>query len=321
MLRPVCFLASSILLVLGQDARAIDFTPKELVVQTTSGAVRGTSIDDHAWAWLGIPYGRPPFGSLRWKALKNPHRGTGFVCVMLLPGEAERGGVEDRLYLNVWRPQTNERLLPVLVDVHGGGNMGYDGMANVMHPVARNANCVVVTMNYRIGALGWFTHPSLRTGRPGDELNDSGNFGLLDIIHALKWVQKNIERFGGDRTNVTLSGESSGASNVALLLHSKLAEPYFHKAFLASAYPFAAPHSRGDKASRLAMINMLVDAGMAETHDTARSKLDGMSDSDICRVSKESNTGTTQSRLSTSKRPRIDGLGRLRPAEHSRKVP
>jgi len=61
MLRPVCFLASSILLVLGQDARAIDFTPKELVVQTTSGAVRGTSIDDHAWAWLGIPYGRPPF--------------------------------------------------------------------------------------------------------------------------------------------------------------------------------------------------------------------------------------------------------------------
>ena len=79
-------------------------------------------------------------------------------------------------------------------------------------------------MNYRIGALGWFTHPSLRTGRPGDELNDSGNFGLLDIIHALKWVQKNIERFGGDRTNVTLSGESSGASNVALLLHSKLAD-------------------------------------------------------------------------------------------------
>ena len=169
----------------------------------------------------------------------------------------------------------------MLVDVHGGGNMAYDGMANVMHTVAMNANCIVVTMNYRIGALGWFTHPALRTGDPGDELNDSGNFGLLDIVHALRWVQNNIESFGGDRTNVTLSGESSGASNVAFLLHSKLAEPYFHKAFLASAYPFAAPLSRGDKASRLAMINMLVDAEMAETHDVARSKLDGMSDSEI----------------------------------------
>ena len=159
--------------------------------------------------------------------------------------------------------------------------MAYDGMANVMHTVAMNANCIVVTMNYRIGALGWFTHPALRTGDPGDELNDSGNFGLLDIVHALRWVQNNIESFGGDPTNVTLSGESSGASNVAFLLHSKLAEPYFHKAFLASAYPFAAPLSRGDKASRLAMINMLVDAEMAETHDVARSKLDGMSDSEI----------------------------------------
>ena len=219
MLRPVCLLASSILLVLGQDARAIDFTTKELVVQTTYGAVRGTSIDDHAWAWLGIPYGRPPFGSLRWKAPEEPASWDGIrLCDAPAQRSRERGGVEDRLYLNVWRPQTNERLLPVLVDVHGGGNMAYDGMANVMHTVAMNANCIVVTMNYRIGALGWFTHPALRTGDPGDELNDSGNFGLLDIVHALRWVQNNIESFGGDRTNVTLSGESSGASNVAFLL-------------------------------------------------------------------------------------------------------
>ncbi len=282
MLKTACLLASSILPVFCQDVGATDFAANELVVQTTSGAVRGTAIDDHAWAWLGIPYGRPPFGPLRWKAPEEPKAWDGIrLCDAPARRSRERGGVEDRLYLNVWRPQTNARLLPVLVDVHGGGNMAYDGMANVMHTVARNANCVVVTMNYRIGALGWFTHPSLRTGRPGDELNDSGNFGLLDIVHALKWVQKNIEGFGGDRKNVTLSGESSGASSVAFLLHSKLAEPYFHKAFLASAYPFAAPHSRGDKASRLATINMLVDAGLAKTHDVARTKLDGMSARDI----------------------------------------
>ena len=281
-LKTVRFLALSILLVFCQDARSIDFIAKELVVETTSGAVRGPSVDDHAWAWLGIPYGRPPFGPHRWKAPEDPAPWDGIrICDTPARGSRERGGVEDRLYLNVWRPQTNERLLPVLVDVHGGGNIAYDGMANVMQTVAMNANCIVVTMNYRIGALGWFTHPALRTGDPGDEFNDSGNFGLLDIVHALRWVQKNIESFGGDPTNVTLSGESSGASNVALLLHSKLAEPYFHKAFLASAYPFAAPHSRGDKASRLAMINMLVDAEMAESHDVAGSKLDGMSDSEI----------------------------------------
>lgn len=183
-LKTVRFLALSILLLFCQDARSIDFITKELVVQATSGAVRGTSVDDHVWAWLGIPYGRPPFGPQRWKAPEDPAPWDGIrICDTPARGSRERGGVEDRLYLNVWRPQTNERLLPVLVDVHGGGNIAYDGMANVMHTVAMNANCIVVTMNYRIGALGWFTHPALRTGDPGDEFNDSGNFGLLDIVH------------------------------------------------------------------------------------------------------------------------------------------
>ena len=271
----------------GSLARAndrTDFASDGLVVQTASGAVRGTSIDRNAWAWLGIPYGRPPYGPMRWKAPEDPQPWHQIRnCEAPARRSRARGGVEDRLYLNVWRPQTNVRSLPVLVDVHGGGNMGYDGMANVMHTVARNANCVVVTMNYRIGAPGWFTHPSLRTGQPGDELNDSGNFGLLDIIHALRWVKKNIHAFGGAPNNVTLSGESSGASNVAFLLHSKLAEPLFHKAFLASAYPFAAPHSRGDKASRLATINMLVDAGTKKTHDEARSHLETMSNEEVAK--------------------------------------
>ncbi len=241
-----------------------------LIARTESGTIRGTSMDKHARAWLGIPYGKPPFGPLRWKAPEKPAPWDGVLsCEQPAKRQRERGGVEDRLYLNVWRPQNDARNLPVLVDVHGGGNMGYDGMANVMRTIAHNANCVVVTMNYRIGVYGWFTHPALRTGRPGDELNDSGNFGLLDIIHALKWVRRNIEAFGGDPGNVSLSGESSGASNVAFLLHSKLAAPLFHKAFLSSAYPFAASHARGDKSAEAALINMLVYSETAANRKAA----------------------------------------------------
>ena len=230
-----------------------------LIVRTDSGSIRGAAMGEHAWAWLSIPYGKPPFGPLRWKAPEKLDPWDGILsCEQPAKRQRERGGVEDRLYLNVWRPQNDDRDLPVLVDIHGGGNMAYDGMANVMRTIAHHANCVVVTMNYRIGVYGWFTHPALRTGRPGDELNDSGNFGLLDIIHALNWVQSNIKAFGGDPGNITLSGESSGASNVAFLLHSKLAAPLFHKAFLSSAYPFAASHERGDKSAEAALINMLV---------------------------------------------------------------
>ena len=244
------------------------------VVQTASGLVQGTALGDLAWAWLGIPYARPPFGPLRWKAPQDPDAWSGVrPCGAPARRSSDRGGVEDRLYLNVWRPQTGDAELPVLVDIHGGGNMSYDGMANVMRTVAAQANCVVVTMNYRIGAFGWFTHPALRSNRPGDERNDSGNFGLLDIIKALQWVERNIESFGGDPGNVTLSGESSGASNVAFLLHSKPAAPLFHKAFLSSAYPFAAPLSRGDKAARLSLINMLVNAGVTETRAQAQTHL------------------------------------------------
>ncbi len=268
-----CFLTSSLLSAANDDA---------LVIRTDTGLVRGTNMGEYARAWLGIPYGKPPFGPLRWKAPQAPEPWKGTLsCEQPAKRKRERGGVEDRLYLNVWRPQSDEQNLPVLVDVHGGGNMGYDGMANIMRTVAHKANCVVVTMNYRIGVYGWFTHPALRTGKPGDELNDSGNFGLLDIIHALRWVRRNIEAFGGDPGNVTLSGESSGASNVSFLLHSELAAPLFHKAFMSSAYPFAAPHSRGDKAAETALINMLVYSKTAADRKAAQALRKKMSQKQV----------------------------------------
>jgi para-nitrobenzyl esterase len=143
-------------------------------------------------------------------------------------------GSEDCLYLNIWRPATREDDLPVIVFIHGGSNVSgytadpvYDG-ANL----ARTANAVVVSVNYRLGIFGFLSVPQLKGGT--DPLEDSGNFALLDLIKALKFIRQNIEFFGGDASNVTLTGQSAGAINVYAMLTSPLtvaAKPQlFHRA-------------------------------------------------------------------------------------------
>jgi para-nitrobenzyl esterase len=126
-------------------------------------------------------------------------------------------GSEDCLYLNIWRPASTEAGLPVIVFIHGGYDLaGFtaDPMYDGAH-LARFANAVVVTVGYRLGVFGWFSLPQLRTGDPDD---DSGNFGTLDNVHALRWVRDNIAAFGGEPGNVTLMGQSAGAVNALLLL-------------------------------------------------------------------------------------------------------
>ena len=147
-------------------------------------------------------------------------------------------GREDALYLNIWRPATAVTGLPVVFFIHGGSNVSgytadpvYDGAA-----LARAANVVVVTANYRVGVFGWLDLPQLKT--EADPLGASGNFGTLDQILALRFVNRNIARFGGDPGNVTLMGQSAGAVNAYALLTSPLmvkAQPQlFHKAILMS---------------------------------------------------------------------------------------
>jgi len=121
----------------------------------------------------------------------------------------------------------------VFVYIHGGSNIDGSGEGS-WYTVAHHYNVVVVTFNYRLGPMGWFLHPALLTGDPK---NDSGDFGTLDQIKALEWVQKNIDKFGGDRANVTLVGASAGAQNVTYLMHSPLAKDLFQKAIIESNYP------------------------------------------------------------------------------------
>jgi para-nitrobenzyl esterase len=184
----------------------------------------------------GIPYAAPPLGELRWKPPQPAASWTGvrdateFAPSCIQPGRIQPQS-EDCLYLNVWTPEA-ARNAPVMVWIHGGGYlMGsgsvplYDGSA-----LAR-LGAIVVTINYRLGVLGFFAHP--RLSRESRE-QVSGNYGLLDQIAALHWVAANIAAFGGDPRNVTVFGESAGAGSVSSLLFSPLAKGLFHRAIVES---------------------------------------------------------------------------------------
>ncbi|EOC0982296.1 carboxylesterase/lipase family protein, partial [Cronobacter sakazakii] len=217
------------------------------IVTTTHGDVRGLTENDIA-VWRGIPYAAPPVGERRWRApqpltaWQGVRDATAFsaaswqnagFCRELAGGDPGAFS-EDCLYLNVWAPVARETPLPVMVWLHGGGfTLGagslppYDGQALARRGV------VLVTINYRLGHLGFFAHPALEGDDPAGPVY---NFALLDQIAALRWVQDNIAAFGGDRDNVTLFGESAGARSVLSLMASPLAKGLFHKAIVQSGY-------------------------------------------------------------------------------------
>lgn len=223
---------------------------------TSFGMVQGSNdaATTGTYSWKGIPFAKAPVGGLRWKAPVDPAPWTeplaatrfGNACLqngrIYGPGSNNTYdgtiaitlntpvGSEDCLTLNVWRPAGAESNLPVIFFVYGGSNISgysadpvYDGAA-----LAKAAKAVVVTANYRVGVLGFMNLAQLKTGASAAE--DSGNFALLDIIQALKFVKNNIAAFGGDPGNVTLMGQSAGAIDAWALLTSPLAAGLFHKA-------------------------------------------------------------------------------------------
>ncbi|RCW72721.1 carboxylesterase/lipase family protein [Pseudorhodoferax soli] len=225
------------------------------VRSTAAGKLQG--VDDSArngtWAWKGVRYAQPPVGALRWRAPLAPEAWTGVrqadqfgpACLqigrMFGPGANNRFdetiattmgqplGSEDCLTLNIWRPATEDAKLPVLLFIHGGSNISgytadplYDGAA-----LAKAANAVVVTANYRLGVLGFLNLAQLKVGGTGGD--DSGNFALLDNMAALRWLRSNAAAFGGDADNITVSGESAGANNVLAVMTSPMARGLFHK--------------------------------------------------------------------------------------------
>jgi para-nitrobenzyl esterase len=215
-------------------------------ITTSSGIVEAEKLK-YGFRWNDLPYAMPPVGDLRWKAPRELDDPTGLIvnqedngCVQeasVYAGISGKGivGQEDCLYLDIYSPlDFKDKNLPVMFWIHGGGNTsGWKDYYN-FSKLSSKHDVIVVVINYRLGPLGWFYHPLIQDTQDG--LDKSSNFGTLDIIAALQWVQNNIHHFGGDANNVTIFGESAGGHNVFALLASPLTNNLFHKAISQSGY-------------------------------------------------------------------------------------
>ena len=212
-------------------------------IQTTSGKVLSQRVEGILY-WEDIPFALPPKGNLRWKAPVsfvaqdfhiNPKENN--FCHQEIGGQIQainETGSEDCLYLDIRAPHGGRDNLPVMFWIHGGGNTsGHKDFYNFSELVKRK-DVIVVTSNYRLGPLGFFTHPAIQDFNSG--IDKTSNFGILDIVLALKWVNENIDAFGGDPNNITIFGESAGGHNVFSLLVAQQAKGLFHKAISQSGY-------------------------------------------------------------------------------------
>ncbi|MFN4023840.1 MAG: carboxylesterase/lipase family protein, partial [Hyphomonas sp.] len=200
----------------------------------------------------GIPYAEAPVGERRWKppVPAAPFEATfaaetfGPACIQPRPREGSiyanppEAISEDCLTLNIWAPAEVQNA-PVFVWIHGGAlTAGYASESMYDGTRLAEAGVVVVSINYRLGVMGYLAHPELSAESPD---GISGNYGLLDQIEALRWVQRNVTAFGGDADNVTIAGESAGALSVMYLMAAPAARGLFHKAIAQSAYLISTP--------------------------------------------------------------------------------
>ena len=237
------------LLLPGAVSRAQPPAPP--VATAPAGVVRGVEADG-VDAFKGVPYAQPPVGALRWRAPQPAVRWEGVrdagrfgaACVQPVAPPTSiyaadiRPMSEDCLTLNVWAPAHAKRA-PVMVWIHGGA-LVTGGSRETLYDGAKLARrgIVVVTLNYRLGVLGWLAHPELDAESPQGV---SGNYGLLDQLEALRWVKRNIAAFGGDPGRVTIAGESAGALSVIYLMSSPAAQGLFSRAIAESGYMVSTP--------------------------------------------------------------------------------
>jgi para-nitrobenzyl esterase len=232
------------------------FSQQELVVKTKAGLVSGSlNSKGDVRIFKGVPFAAPPVGEWRWKEPQpvQPWKGV-LKCDQFPPSAIQPKPVpflmwteefitppeplsEDCLYLNIWSPaKTTREKLPVLVWIHGGGFVSGSGACAIYDGEAMaRENIIYISINYRLGVFGFLAHPGLTRESPH---HASGNYGLLDQIAALKWIQNNIEAFGGDPARVTIAGQSAGSMSVHALAASPLAKGLFHGAIAQSGASF-----------------------------------------------------------------------------------
>jgi len=232
------FLIRGLLLVvvLATSAVALAQSPRALTESGATAGVRESGLN----VYKGVPFAAPPVGDLRWRPPAHAAPWTGTrktdafapACMQTgvsMPGETPPAVSEDCLYLNIWTPAKNvHEHLPVIVWIYGGGYInGSASMPLYWGDRLAHKGVIVVTIAYRLGPLGFLAHPELTRESPH---HSSGNYGLMDQIAALEWIQRNIAAFGGDPKNVTVAGQSSGAISVSILMASPLAKGLFERA-------------------------------------------------------------------------------------------
>jgi para-nitrobenzyl esterase len=238
------------LLIASLTCLSINLPAQEPVIRTENGLVSGYKSGEIS-VYKGIPFAAPPVGDLRWKAPQPVKNWTGVLkCDAFSASPMQSNPVpfmmwteefitppdklsEDCLYLNVWTPaKSPDEKLPVLVWIYGGGfSSGSAACAVYDGEELSKKGVVFVSINYRVGVLGFLAHPELRSE---SEHNVSGNYGLLDQVAALIWINKNIEAFGGDPQKVTIDGQSAGSMSVCALVSSPLAKGLFRGAIAQS---------------------------------------------------------------------------------------
>ena len=297
-----------VILVITATATYVYFSPERqsdpvayeaTQITLDTGGIVGYQNSLGVSVWQGIPYAQPPIGELRWKAPRPAVHWQGTKEALAIGPDcaSQTGqtaidnnhftGVEDCLYLNVFAPK-GAKNLPVMYWIHGGANNSgssanpvYDGSQ-----LAAQFDVVVVSINYRLTLFGWLSHPALRaTAEIPDDA--SSNFGTLDQILGLQWVQRNITKFGGDSTKVTIFGESAGGWNVMALMASPLAKGLFHGAIVQSGgldlEPIEVSENYRDEgghqhSSREFISQLLMEDGMAADAGSAKILQDGMTE-------------------------------------------
>jgi len=289
--RSIFFVVANVSLFVGCSSANIDSesTMNRVagLIQTELGGLEGEAIGDQdgVYVFRGVPYAEPPVEELRWRepVKKASWKGIrsaktfGPACWQPLVADTSiytRGDLnrdEDCLYLNVWTgAEAASSAHPVMVWFHGGGHTGGWSSAKVFDGTTfAKKGVVLVTVNYRLGPFGFFSHPGLTNESPHSA---SGNYGLLDKISALEWVRDNISAFGGDSDNVTIFGQSAGAWSVCYLMASPLSKGLFHKAIGQSGGCFGGGRPRLSDAEE-AGVSAAMELGIGGTDKQALREL------------------------------------------------
>lgn len=243
-----------------------------LIRETQFGSVMGYE-EDEALIWQGIPYGGDTSGENRWQAPTDPQPwsetldATQAGVVALQAGADGVTGSEDALNLDIYRPNNETEDLPVLVYIHGGNNQTGQAQEISGKSFVSSQDAIVVSVNYRLGPLGFNPLPALKTG--SDEEN-SGNYAMLDLAKSLDWIRANIGEFGGDSNNITVSGFSAGGRDVMAMLISPLFEGKFDKAISFSGGMTIADEERSQDIFAESIAPLVVEDGVKNDEDQAK---------------------------------------------------